>query len=273
MTKGKAIKKSIKHKRNLIKLFHPDRELPSFIYPKGATIKNILDVFCNKLNDISQDNANIYDGKLYEKKYTKQPHKQNDKKIYFKIVKMKKRGKRRIKDVSIIHDKNSEYNILCKIKVYFTKSLLDQANNLFYGNEESKELMNNYWLKPINPKEHKNLYIKWFFRTAKEYLSSNITNRCITFRKDYNKKQIEKVYKENKNTKLINFLDQKISCIYKEYINTNIAENEIYRGMRKLNVDLENIKKKYHYEDKYIHKIEKISLNLEDIFLTKKEKL
>lgn len=275
MTKGKLIKKDMKEKRHLIKLFHLDRELPSFIYPEGISIKDISDVFCDKFNDVSQDTSNVYDGIIDEIKYMKESPKSNVKKIYFKIVKIKKRGKRRIKDASILHDKNSEYNIICKIKVYFTKSLLEQANNLFFENSETKEtndFFKNYWLKPINPKEENNLYINWFFKTAKEYLSSNITNKCATYPNDYNRKEIEKVYKENKNKKLITFLDQKVSSIYKEYINNNNDENNLYKGMRKFKDDLQKIKMKYSYEDNYIKKVEKISFDLENIFLRKKNK-
>lgn len=67
-------------------------------------------------------------------------------------------------------------------------------------------------------------------------------------------------------------MDQKLSSIYKEYINNSNDENDIYKGMRKFNDDLQKIKMKYSYEDSYIKKVEKISFDLENIFLRKKNK-
>ena len=133
MIKAKNVGKSPKKNTNLIDLFHLDKELPDFLNPKDATFKNVLDVFSNNFNDNITSNPSIYEKKTEKKICRKEPHEQREREseIYFKITKVKKRGKRRIKNVSILHDKNSKYNIICKIKVYFTKSLIEQANNLF----------------------------------------------------------------------------------------------------------------------------------------------
>ena len=110
------------------------------------------------------------------------------------VVRQKKRGKRRLKNNSKLHDIYSDYNIICKIKVYFTRSLIKQANYLYKKNHEEDKLKDEEFLVPINLKEKKNkkgrhLNVDWFFKTAKEYLSSNISGKYKAHDKDHNKKK------------------------------------------------------------------------------------
>ena len=221
------------------------------------------------IKNVFFDNTNIYFLEEFPQDYFL---KKSKKIYYFKIVKNKKRGKRRLKNNSKLHDKNSQYNIICKIKVYFTKSLLEHANKLYNKNLEEDKINNKQYLLPINEKD-KNLNINWFYRTAKEYLSSKISGKYNAHNKDYNKNQIDLIYAENENKDLIQFLEQNICTIYKEYISDEKSQIGIFKGFRKINDDLKYLKSKFNYDDDYIKEVKRISLNLEQIYKEKKIKM
>ena len=260
MTKGR---KSYKYKSFLINNFNKETSDSFYSDREDCTLEIIKEVFCNSTTD-----------ETFSDNVTNSPKK---KKInhYFNIIKMKKRGKRRLKSNSKIHDKNSQYNIICKIKVYFTKSILDQANNLYKKSLEKEEAIDAQCFKSINQKEEKSensINIDLFDKTVKEYLSSNISEKYYAHSKDYNKKMIEKIYKENKKKILIAFLDQNIGTVYDEYIRGEASQNDIFKGMKKIDDDLERIKIKYNYDNHYINDVRRTALNLEPIFSEKKEK-
>ena len=177
---------------------------------------NNIEFSLDIIKNVFFDNTNIYFLEEFPQDYFL---KKSKKIYYFKIVKNKKRGKRRLKNNSKLHDKNSQYNIICKIKVYFTKSLLEHANKL------------------------------------------------------YNKNQIDLIYAENENKDLIQFLEQNICTIYKEYISDEKSQIGIFKGFRKINDDLKYLKSKFNYDDDYIKEVKRISLNLEQIYKEKKIKM
>jgi len=197
--------------------------------------------------------------------------------LYFKIVRHTKRGKRRLKDNSKLHDNLSQYNIICKIKVYLTKSLIKQANNLYKKNITDEALKKEEFLVPIHLKEKKgkkgrNMKVDWFFKTAKEYLSSNISGKYKVLSKEHNKNKIEQVFKENKNKDLINFLETNVNTIYKEYISLEESQNEIFKGLSKIYTDLDKINSEKKYDESYIKEVKRISADLENILSNKRDK-
>ena len=230
---------------------------------------NNIEFSLDIIKNVFFDNTNIYFLEEFPQDYFL---KKSKKIYYFKIVKNKKRGKRRLKNNSKLHDKNSQYNIICKIKVYFAKSLLEHANKLYNKNLEEDKINNKQYLLPINEKD-KNLNINWFYRTAKEYLSSKISGKYNAHNKDYNKNQIDLIYAENENKDLIQFLEQNICTIYKEYISDEKSQIGIFKGFRKINDDLKYLKSKFNYDDDYIKEVKRISLNLEQIYKEKKIKM
>ena len=230
---------------------------------------NNIEFSLDIIKNVFIDNTNIYFLEEFPQDYFL---KKSKKIYYFKIVKNKKRGKRRLKNNSKLHDKNSQYNIICKIKVYFTKSLLEHANKLYNKNLEEYKINNKQYLLPINEKD-KNININWFYRTAKEYLSSTISGKYNAHNKDYNKNQIDLIYAENENKDLIQFLEQNICTIYKEYISDEKSQIGIFKGFRKINDDLKYLKSKFNYDDDYIKEVKRISLNLEQIYKEKKIKM
>ena len=118
MTKGKTNRNKISLPGNYLEpsdlLFHPNNIMAT------ATLKNIEENFCDKKTNILTDEE---DPPVTTER---------GKKIYFKVVrKMKKRGKRRLKDNSKLHDKFSQYNKICKIGVHFAKTLYQLNHSLF----------------------------------------------------------------------------------------------------------------------------------------------
>ena len=244
--------------------YFPNDEIPLDIFERHFPVNDKSILYNEQNNSQETTNGEILDEYINKRKET-----------YFLINKNKKRGKRRLKDNSKIHEKNSQYNKIAKIRVYFTKALLEQANNLYFEYIRNDQIKNDSWLKPIIPKEESNKtnsYIDWYFKTVKEYLSSNVSGKCTAHGKDYNKNKIMEIYRENKNKKLISFLNQDIKTIYKEYVRNDINKSEIFKGMRKLETDLEKVKEKYNYDSKYINEVKDMSLKLEDVLLGKKRK-
>ena len=254
MTKSR---KSYKYKSFLINNFNKETSDSFYLDREDCTLEIIKEVFCNTTDESFSQDDNTYS-----------PKKKKKIKHYFNIIKMKKRGKRRLKSNSKIHDKNSQYNIICKIKVYFTKSLLEHANKLYNKNLEKDEVENEQYLLPINQKDG-NTNADWFFSTAKEYLSSKISGKYNAHNKDYNKNKIYEILKENKKKDLIQFLEQNINTIYKEYISDEQSQIEIFKGFRKIKDDLKYLKFKFNYDDNYIKEVKRISENLEQIFKDK----
>ena len=271
MTKGRQKTYSAFLQKN----FNPESLSLNFLFRPDAppvTLEKIKEVICNdqpKDDDSESFKSNIPVNISPVKK---------EKIKYFEIVRVvrqKKRGKRRLKNNSKLHDIYSDYNIICKIKVYFTRALIKQANYLYKKNHEEDKLKGEEFLVPINLKEKKNkkgrhLNVDWFFKTAKEYLSSNISGKYKTHDKDHNKKKIDEIFKENKRKDLINFLEQNVNTIYKEYISIEESQNEIFKGLTKIYTDLDIIKSKKGYEEAYINKIKGISADLEKILSNKK---
>ena len=271
MTKGRQKTYSAFLQKN----FNPESLSLNFLFRPDAppvTLEKIKEVICNdqpKDDDSESFKSNIPVNISPVKK---------EKIKYFEIVRVvrqKKRGKRRLKNNSKLHDIYSDYNIICKIKVYFTRALIKQANYLYKKNHEEDKLKGEEFLVPINLKEKKNkkgrhLNVDWFFKTAKEYLSSNISGKYKAHDKDHNKKKIDEIFKENKRKDLINFLEQNVNTIYKEYISTEESQNEIFKGLTKIYTDLDIIKSKKGYEEAYINKIKGISADLEKILSNKK---
>ena len=271
MTKGRQKTYSAFLQKN----FNPESLSLNFLFRPDAppvTLEKIKEVICNdqpKDDDSESFKSNIPVNISPVKK---------EKIKYFEIVRVvrqKKRGKRRLKNNSKLHDIYSDYNIICKIKVYFTRALIKQANYLYKKNHEEDKLKGEEFLVPINLKEKKNrkgrhMNVDWFFKTAKEYLSSNISGKYNAHDKDHNKKKIDEIFKENKRKDLINFLEQNVNTIYKEYISIEESQNEIFKGLTKIYTDLDIIKSKKGYEEAYINKIKGISADLEKILSNKK---
>ena len=160
-----------------------------------------------------------------------------------KKEKIKKKGRRNSKETILFkskHDKNSSDNIRKKIKRQFIKSIIKYINQLYIKyllqkNKESKSKILIYKIIPDfcnSPKKEDNN--KYLSMTLCELFSSDLGNKFKNINKDYNKNNIEKLYKKNKPEEIIKFLNKTIKEAYEIYINNKIPEFSLYNDLKEI---------------------------------------
>ena len=201
--------------------------------------------------------------------------KEREKSKIFNIKKVIKLGRIK-KNSSKIgkHDKYSQDNIIRRFKFQFTKSMLNYINKYININRPKNkkkrkiQKLSSLTIKLISKEDN----INWLNSKLRYIFSQKISTKLVGLNSDYNKKLIEKIYGQNKMKNLIAFLEQNIGIVYKEYISEEVSQKDIFKGMRKINADLERIKIKYNYDNHYINEVRRTAVNLEQIFSEKKEK-
>lgn len=180
-----------------------------------------------------------------------------------------------------IHNKYFQDNIIIKIKRNFLEAIYDTINNEYEkyliskndtdnGKQNIKKLIlriNPKFVEEISKEEN----LKWFSSKLKDVLSVEISSKYNRFDKDYNKRQIESLYREIKAKNVIDILEKTVREMFYIYCN-NISFN----GFKTLNDDLDKLRRKMENDGeeaqniiKYLEKYEKISCNFEKIFLMK----
>ena len=242
----------------------------------------------------SQDISDIDDSYLAKDRSTKSievKHKKKadikiirkyEKKI-FKIVKIKKINNKKgrlLKNAKKryyyrYHDKFKEDNIIKKIKISFigkTMNYINKEYGIYLNQHKIKKI--GMLIKRIAPnistriKKENNL--KWFDSKLKDIFSDNISSKYSKFNGDYNKKQIEQIYKEDDAKNMINILDKKVRDMYYIY-SKNIKLEGFLTLEDDLRIQRELMKKNNEEEvDKYLKKFQNIAQNLEQIFMRKR---
>lgn len=198
------------------------------------------------------------------------------------------------------HNKLSDDNIIRKLKRYFTRSLLDFVNKLYEMEEkelESQKIIKHKkrkkqkWLKIIQSKiiaqikKRENLI--WLDNTIKDYLSSEVSEKCKNYDTNYNKIQIEQIYQENLMSNLLKFMKEKniryMFEIYAKDGNFGIRVGKWYLNFLTLKYDMNQMinedkdeKEDFNKEntdiENYSSKIKEIAINFEEIFKNKRER-
>ena len=222
-----------------------------------------------------------------------------EKKQIFTIIKVGKRGRR--KKVNIVakytyyhnyrqHNKLSYDNIIRKLKRYFTNSLLDFVNKLYEmeksqlesdtnNNSKNKAKKPDKWLQIIQNKNiiqiKKNENLMWFDCKIKDYLSSDVSEKCKNYDKNYNKIQIQKICQENTMKNLSKFLqDINIRFLFEIYAKDydfGIGIKGWYLKFLTLKNDIDQMTNEERTDDeegridreKYTSKIREVAINLE----------
>ena len=158
-----------------------------------------------------------------------------------KKEKIKKKGRRNSKETFLFkskHDKNSSDNIRKKIKRQFIKSIIKYINQLYIKYLPQKNKVSKILIYKIIPdfcnapkKEDNNKYLSM---TLRELFSSDLGNKFKNINKDYNKNNIEKLYKKNKPEEIIKFLNKTIKEAYEIYINNKIPEFSLYNDLKEI---------------------------------------
>jgi hypothetical protein len=167
-------------------------------------------------------------------------------------------------------DKFDKNNIMQKIirhLIILALTLINEAHKLNHSGKKSEPLLRSIDAEEYNVYSNQKIY-KFFNKTLGDVFSADISKKNSNFLrthpKDYNKKKIETLKKENKEKNVIEILNLTVKELHEKYIKNEIP------GLNFEN-DLIQIEKKHgiEYKDKY----EKISLELKDIINEKGEKI
>jgi hypothetical protein len=168
------------------------------------------------------------------------------KKKIFKIGKDNKNKGRIKKNTNFIgkHDKFSEDNIIRKFKGRFIEKCR------IYINKEYKRFLSNknetknikILLQRISPKLSKKIKkednLKWLNSKLYKVFSEKVSVKCSLYDPDYNKKEIQKLYKENEAKNIINILERSVKEMLNAFIQNKIP------GFDSLNGDIKELKEK-----------------------------
>lgn len=234
-----------------------------------AEIKlNIVDTLTKNENSTIQSNNRKKIKKLAEK--------------IFNIVKEKKKNikkgrlTKKLKNNYLgLHDKNSEDNIIRKIKASFIEKTMNYINKEYgaYLNKHNIKKISKL-IQRISPAESRKIKksenLKFFNSKLREVFSVKISKKCTLYEPDHNKMQIDNLYREDKAKEIIGIFDMKVSNMYKKY-----TDNIKIEGFETLEDDLriqrdEMLKKHEDNINEYLKKYEYTAKNLENIFDNKK---
>ena len=171
-----------------------------------------------------------------------------------------------------IHDKNTKDNIVKRIKNKFYDSIIKYVNKEYknyqkkrFGRKNPKIL-----LKKISLKVKENLSQtqnqNWLNSKVKDMLSAQISSKYSLYSDDYNKKQIERIYKEHKDLEMIKILDMDVKKMYDYFI----SDEKFLDGFKTFNDYLEEIREKENEE--YCNKLKEQASKFEDYFNNKKQR-
>ena len=259
----------------------------SYIKTKPKTIEindinNQNDLDLNSSNNINDDDdlISVNDRYIYFPNKNKKSY--NHKELIFDIKHIKKKGRisKNDKNSKGNHDKNSPDNIIRKIKAGFYRNIVEYVNYIYEESSKNKcpnKKINQKFIQKIDSSESKKIKkednLKWFSIKLKEMLSAKISSKCTNYKSDYNKKQIEKIYKKNEYKELIEILEKEVRDIYKMYCN----DTEI-KGFKTLKNEIDDLRKDMEKNkedinvDEYLEKYKKYALNLEEIFVNKRDR-
>ena len=177
-----------------------------------------------------------------------------------KYIGRRKHNNSRFYSVEANHNKFKEDNIVNKIKIYFTNSMMVYINKKYneFAGMESKKLLakiqpnfTKVWTKKDNQ--------EYLSKTIKDIFATRLSNKCKRYHKNYNKEQIENIIKKNEAKEVINIFNTTVKDMYEIYIGEIKKIPEFH-----LENDLVKIEKRNG--DEYTKEYKKIALNLLDIF-------
>ena len=114
-------------------------------------------------------------------------------------------------------------------------------------------------------KEHN---LKWLNSKLNKVFSEKVSVKCSLYESDYNKKEIQKLYKENEAKNVLNILNRPVKEMLNAFIQNKIP------GFDSLNEDINELKEKMKKNNQdnikeYLIKYKHTALNFESIFINK----
>jgi hypothetical protein len=235
---------------------------PYYIKEENGTIQNnsdqylnnnlIYTILSNKNGSSQNSGSSIEKACIYKTQTTEESTKKGDK--IFSIKKEKKqkiKGRKKVnlskKSGSKRHNKFSVDNLVQKIKTFFVNNLIRYINK---RHSEFTKNKNKQLLRKLSP-EFSKAYSKidnqeFLKKSVKDFVSMDISKRCTKVKEpEYNKNQIENLYKKNEAKNVIKILDLNLSEIYEEYIGNKNKEFSFEQDLKeqKKNWEIEYIEK------------------------------
>jgi len=237
---------------------------------ENLEINPIANNFNNIDNSINKEDIYFYQNTKTEEKTVNKGTKSKKDIFYFKRINknLGRRKKNRVYSSKTVNDKFRENNITPVIKRRLINSSLSYINKkitLYYNEEKKKD---KYLLKKIKPNfvkaKNKKEERQYLSKKISEIFSDDLSSKYSRFKneKDFNKKLISKIIKENKAKEVIEIFNSTLVEMYEKYISNEIADFC-------LNADLDEIKKKN--EKKYVEEFEEKAKRLIKI-INKKER-
>ena len=235
------------------------------------------------INNIENNNINIHVGNSNNK--SKEIHfinhkilRKDKKELIFKIYKDNKVLGRIRKQSNFIgkHNKFCQDNIIRKLKGRFLEKCRIYINREYkkylLSNKHDIKKVNNL-LQRITPKLSRKIKkvenLRWLETKLCNIYSENVSQKCTLYGQDHNKKEIEKLFKDNQAKNVIEILNKPVKFMLEAFSkNTNIPgfqtlDNDINELEAKMKKDgQENIKE-------YLFKYRKVAENFESIFIKK----
>ena len=127
-------------------------------------------------------------------------------------------------------------------------------------------------LQRISPKLSKKIKkednLKWLNSKLNKVFSEKVSVKCSLYESDYNKKEIQKLYKENEAKNVLNILNRPVKEMLNAFIQNKIP------GFDSLNEDINELKEKMKKNNQdnikeYLIKYKQTALNFESIFINK----
>ena len=235
----------------------------------------------NHINDINNIISTFsYDGIKLFQDMKMETFKSDDNRI-FQILKDNKNKGRIKKNSNLIgkHNKFSEDNIIRKFKGRFQEKLRIYINYeykkyLLNQNQKVKKMKD--LIQRITPKISRIIKkkdnLEWLKKKLYQVFSENVSDKCTLYNREYNKYEINKIFKENKATNVINILNKSIEEMLYKFVN-NIKVD----GLETLDDDMISLKEKLIKENEdnineYLKKYKNIAMNFEKIFINKSER-
>ena len=162
------------------------------------------------------------------------------------------------------HDKFKDDNIIKKFKVHLHESIYNYLNHSHQNSTNNKKKVFLYRIDTNETKKtNKSASKEWFKKKLRDVFSCNLSKKCSTKEKSYNK--IEKIFSEGKNKEMMEILEKTVRNMYNSYIN-----DEKIEGFKTLKDDIEELKQEMKANgeeeliDNYIKEYNQIALKLEE---------
>ena len=235
----------------------------------------------NVVNNNIDINLRISNNNLKEVQHIKLKNmilRKGKKDIIFKINKDNKSLGRIKKQSNLVgkHNKFGVDNIIRKLKGRFLEKC-----RIYINKEYKKYLLNkkhdikkvNDLLQRITPKLSRKIKkeenLKWLKSRLCNVYSENVSQKCSLYGQDHNKKEIEKLFKENEAKNVIEILNKTVKFMLEAFIkNINIP------GFETLDNDIDELEKKMKKDGQdnikeYLSKYRKVAQNFESIYIKK----